>query len=91
VLGFLARPWHERFDGEVQTHGQTERTPGRSIQHTMKGTRLKRYDQFGLLLRVETVINQPGEFKVYRECRHRDGSASMGWFALCQGVGNFHH
>jgi hypothetical protein len=91
VLGFLGRKWHERFDGEVQTHCKTERDPGVCIKHTMKGNRLKMYDKFGLLLRVETIINQPGEFHVYRECAHRDGSSSMGWFDMCKGVGNLHH
>jgi hypothetical protein len=91
VLSFLGRKWHERFDGEVQTHCRTERTPGACIKHTMKGNRLKMYDKFGLLLRVETVINQPGEFKLYRECQHDDGSTSMGWFGMCKGVGNLHH
>jgi hypothetical protein len=57
----------------------------------MKRNWLKMYDKLGLLLRVETVINQPGEFKVLRECRHRDGTTSLGWFAMCKGVGNLHH
>jgi hypothetical protein len=91
VLGFLGRKWHQRFDGEVQTHCKTERVPGACIKHTMKGNRLKMYDKFGLLLRVETVINQPGEFQVFRECQHRDGSTSKGWFGMCKGVGNLHH
>jgi hypothetical protein len=91
VLGFLGRKWHERFDGEVQTHCQTERDPGVCIKHTMKGNRLKMYDKFALLLRVETVINQPGEFKVYRECQHSDGRTTLGWFGMCKGVGNLHH
>ena len=91
VLGFLGRKWHERFDGEVQTHCKTERDPGVCIKHTMKGNRLKMYDKFGLLLRVETIINQPGGFKVYRECQHSDGSTTLGWFGMCKGVGNLHH
>lgn len=91
VLGFLGRKWHGRFDGEVRTHCKTERDSGACIKHSMKGNRLKMYDKFGLLLRVETVINQPGEFKVYRECQHRDGSACKGWFGMCKGVGNWHH
>jgi hypothetical protein len=91
VLGFWGRKWHERFDGEVQTHCKTERDPGACIKHTMKGNRLKMYDKFGLLLRVETVINQPAACKVYREGQHRDGSASRGWFGMCKGVGNVHH
>jgi hypothetical protein len=57
----------------------------------MKRNWLKRYDKLGLLLRVETVSNQPGEFNVLRECQHRDGTTSLGWFALCKGVGNIHH
>src|SRR5688500_403389 len=57
----------------------------------MKGNWLKMYDKFGLLLRVETVINQPGEFKVYRECSHRDGTTSTGWYPMTKGVGNLHH
>ena len=38
-----------------------------------------------------TCINQPGAFKIYRECRHRDGSKSKGWFTMCKSVGNMHH
>jgi hypothetical protein len=83
----LGRKWHERFDGEVQTWYKTEREPGSCLKHYMKKNWLKMYDKLGLLLRVETVINQPGEFKVFRECQHRDGSTSKGWFAMCKGVG----
>ena len=91
IFQYLGRKWHERFDGEVQTWYKTEREPGACLKHYMKKNWLKMYDKLGLLLRVETVINQPGEFKVYRECQHRDGSTTMGWFGMCKGVGNLHH
>ncbi len=91
IYCYLGRKWHERFDGEVQTHYKSVREPGACIKHFMKRNWLKMYDKLGLLLRVETVINQPGEFKVLRECRHRDGTTSTGWFAMCKGVGNLHH
>jgi hypothetical protein len=91
IFSYLGRKWHERFDGEVQTHYKSVREPGACLKHFMKNNWLKMYDKLGLLLRVETVINQPGEFKVLRECRHRDGSVSQGWFAMCKGVGNLHH
>ena len=91
IFGYLGRRLHERFDGEVQTHYKSVREPGACLKHFMKGNWLKMYDKLGLLLRVETVINQPGEFKVFRECQHRDGTTSMGWFAMCKGVGNLHH
>jgi hypothetical protein len=91
IFCYLGRKWHERFDGEVQTHYKSVREPGACLKHFMKRNWLKMYDKLGLLLRVETVINQPGEFKVLRECQHRDGSTSVGWFAMCKGVGNLHH
>jgi hypothetical protein len=91
IFCYLGRKWHERFDGEVQTHYKSVREPGACIKHFMKRNWLKMYDKLGVLLRVETVINQPGEFRVLRECRHHDGTTTMGWFAMCKGVGNLHH
>jgi hypothetical protein len=91
IFCYLGRKWHEQFNGEVQTSYKSVREPGACIKHFMKRNWLKMYDKLGLLLRVETVINQPGEFKVLRECRHRDGRKSTGWFAMCKGVGNMHH
>ena len=91
IFCYLGRKWHERFDGEVQTHYKSVREPGACIKHFMKRNWLKMYDKLGLLVRVETVINQPGEFKVLRDCQHRDGTTSRGWFAMCKGVGNMHH
>jgi hypothetical protein len=91
IFCYLGRKWHEQFNGEVQTHYKSVREPGACLKHFMKHNWLKMYDKLGLLLRVETVINQPGEFKVLRECRHRDGTTTLGWFAMCKGVGNLHH
>lgn len=75
----------------MQTHYKSVREPGACIKHFMKRNWLKMYDKLSLLLRVETVINQPGEFKVLRDCPHRDGTTTLGWFAMCKGVGNLHH
>ena len=66
ILGFLGRKWDRRFDGEVHTHYEDDRWFGTRIKHRMKSNWLKMYDKFGLLLRVETVINRPQEFWVYR-------------------------
>jgi hypothetical protein len=91
VFSYLGRKWHERFDGEVQTRYRSVREPGTCIKHVMKRNWLKMYDKLGRLMRVETVINQPGEFKVLRECRHHDGTTSLGWYPMRKGVGNLHH
>jgi hypothetical protein len=91
IFSYLGRKWHERFDGEIQTHYKSVREPGACLKHFMKHNWLKMYDKLGRMLRVETVINQPGEFKVLRARQHRDGTTTTGWFAMCKGVGNLHH
>ena len=42
---------------------------GTRLKHRMKSNWLKMYDKFALILRVETVINSPKEFWVYRDGR----------------------
>ena len=66
VLKFLGRKLHPRFEGEVLTDLKKGRHPGARIKHRMKNNWLKMYDKFGQILRIETVINQPREFKVRR-------------------------
>ena len=73
ILGFLGRKWDRRFDGDVQTEVKTDRLLGTRIKHRMTRNWLKMYDKFGLILRVETVINRPQEFSVFRTRSHRDG------------------
>lgn len=91
ILGFLGRKWDRRFDGEVQTEVKTDRLLGTRIKHRMTKNWLKMYDKFGLILRVETVINRPKEFSVYRTRHHRDGSTSQGWFPMNKDVGSLVH
>ena len=91
VLGFFGRKPHGNFTGEVTTDVKTERDPGARVKHRMQRNWLKMYDKFGLILRVETVINQPGEFKVFRECTRTDGTRYWAWRPMPKGVGNLHH
>jgi hypothetical protein len=86
VLSFLGRKWDRRFDGEVHTHYENERWFGTRIKHRMKTNWLKMYDKFGVILRVETVINSPKEFWVYRTRRHRDGTSSAGYYPMTKSV-----
>jgi hypothetical protein len=91
VLKFLGRKYDGRLQGEVQTDYKTDRWPGARIKHRMRRNWLKMYDKFGLILRIETVINDPKEFKVYRACHHHDGTKSMGWYPMPKGVGYLPH
>lgn len=89
ILKFLGRKLVPQFDGEVLTLCRKQRCPGTRIKHRMKGNWLKMYDKFGRILRIETVINQPREFRVRRLCI-RAGVAKMAWCPMNKGVCNFY-
>jgi hypothetical protein len=76
VPSFLGRKWHGKFEGEVVTdqfdHGFNGRWPGRRIKHRMKRNWRKMDEKAGWVLRVETVINDPEEFRGRRRVRRRD-------------------
>jgi hypothetical protein len=91
ILGFLGRKWDRRFDGDVQTEVKTDRLLGTRIKHRMTRNWLKMYDKFGHILRVETVINRPKEFSVFRTRKHRDGTTSQGYFPMNKDVGSLVH
>ena len=71
VLRFLGRAigpdgrLPTNFQGEV-TSDLKERPEGVRIKHRAKANSVKLYDKFGSVLRVETTINNPRDFKVYR-------------------------
>jgi hypothetical protein len=89
ILSFLGRKLHPRFEGEVLTSCQKGRWPGARIKHRMKNNWLKMYDKFGWVLRIETVINDPREFRV-RRLRTRDGRREMVWCPMNKGVINLY-
>jgi hypothetical protein len=90
ILTFLGRRLHPRFDGEVLTDCKKDRWPGARIKHRVKNNWLKMYDKFGQVLRIETVINNPREFKVRRRVQ-RQGRSQMDWCPMNKGVANFYH
>jgi hypothetical protein len=89
ILTFLGRRLHPRFDGEVLTDCKKDRWPGARIKHRVKNNWLKMYDKFGQILRIETVINNPREFKVRRR-RPRHGRLCLVWCPMNKGVSNFY-
>jgi hypothetical protein len=90
ILMFLGRRLHPRFDGEVLTDCKKDRWPGARLKHRVKNNWLKMYDKFGQVLRIETVINNPREFKVRRRVQRR-GRSQMAWCPMNKGVANFYH
>jgi hypothetical protein len=90
ILTFLGRRLHSRFDGEVLTDCKKDRWPGARVKHRVKNNWLKMYDKFGQVLRIETVINNPREFKVRRRVQ-RKGRSQMAWCPMNKRVANFYH
>lgn len=58
------------------------RIEGTRIKHTMGPCSLKLCDKFGLILRIETTVNDQNFFKHYREVEHRDGNREPKWAAM---------
>lgn len=89
ILGFLGRRLHGMFQGEVVTDSKKHRHPGARIKHRVKNNWLKMYDKFSQIVRIETVINDPREFRVRRQ-RERNGARRMLWCPMNKGVANFY-
>jgi len=55
---------------------------GARIKHRLGPNSIKLYDKFGLILRIETTVNDLTFFKHYREVEHRDGSRETKWASM---------
>ena len=49
---------------------------------------IKMYDKFGLILRIETVVNDVSFFKHYREVVHRNGTTEKKYAHMRKGIYN---
>lgn len=79
LLRFLGRKLHGNFKGEVTTDLK-RRPEGRRVKHRVKRNSLKMYNSVNVL-RVETTINNPREFRVLRTVQSRDGRGTRHqWF-----------
>lgn len=65
VMTFMGRKMHSAFSGEVVSDIK-KRPYGVRIKHRMKQNSIKMYDKYSVL-RVETTINNPREFKVFKK------------------------
>ena len=77
IATFLGSKLYTSYEGEVGNNFNT-RIEGTRISHHMGANSIKMYDKFGLMLRIETTVNDVSQFKVYREIDHRDGSKEKG-------------
>ena len=86
ILGFLGRKLDGRFTGECRTDMKC-RHEGVRIKHWVNANAIKMYNKQPPLLRIETVINRPYEFKVRRPGL-RKGRLVVDWFIMSKHVRN---
>jgi hypothetical protein len=89
VMTFLGRKLNGNFKGEILNDLRKKRWPGARVKHRIRNNWIKMYDKHGCVLRVETVINRPYEFKVRRR-GVRNGEQVVGWFPMAKGVSNLY-
>ena len=88
ILGFLGKKLNGCFKGDVVT-GLNRRWPGARVKHRIKNNWIKMYDKGGLVLRIETVINDPREFRIRRR-GIRGGKEVTDWFRMAKGLANLY-
>src|SRR3954471_1556531 len=85
IATFLGRKLHTQYEGEIANRFNI-RIEGTRIKHTMGPVSIKLYDKFGLILRIETTVNDLTFFKHYREVEHRDGSRQTKWASMQKAI-----
>ncbi|HHB75728.1 MAG TPA: MarR family transcriptional regulator [Desulfobulbus sp.] len=85
IASFLGKKLHPNFQGEMGNNFNT-RIEGTRIKHTMGPVSIKMYDKLGLVLRIETTVNNVSFFKHYRKVEHRDGTESRKLAPMKKGI-----
>ena len=88
VFSFLGRKLDKKFLGEAVSDYR-KRPQGWRIKFKMKSNSIKMYDKFSCL-RIEMTINDPGEFKIYKDVNHRDGTSSKCWVPMGKSISNLY-
>jgi hypothetical protein len=68
-------------------HSRQRRPDGRRIKHRLRHNWIKMYDKWSVL-RIETVINNPADFKILRFETDRRGRRRGRWMRMGKGVKN---
>ena len=88
VFSFLGRKLDPKFLGEAVSDYR-KRPEGWRIKFKMKSNSIRMYDKFSCL-RIETTVNNPKEFKVYKDVNHRNGTTSKRWVPMGKSIANLY-
>ena len=87
VMRFLGKRVHGNFTGEVVSD-MCQRPEGIRVKHRVKANSVKMYDKGGgSVLRIETTINDPSDFKVFRPLEGNP-AGEKAWRPLVRGIAN---
>jgi len=93
VMRFLGRKLTVRYRGEIVSDDKKVptalrgRPEGRRVKHRVARNWIKFYDKWSVL-RVETVINNPREFRILRVTTTPRGRKKRRWMMMAKGVAN---
>lgn len=88
VMRFLGRSTKGPRPNEVRSELR-QRYEGLRVKHWVNNNSVKMYNKAGNVLRIETTINQPRQFKVYRH-PDDDTSRPASWQKMRKGVSDLH-
>ncbi|GAG42938.1 unnamed protein product, partial [marine sediment metagenome] len=82
ILRFMNK--RRSFQGEVDSNFR-KNPEGVRVKHYLGGNSVKAYDKAGSVLRIETTINQPKQFRVFR-AKQGDPQGEKAWRPLRKSV-----
>lgn len=85
VATFLGRKLNGNYQDDVGNDFHT-RIQGTRVKHHMGKAAIKMYDKHGIMLRIETTINDVSFFKHYREVEHRDGTSTCKFASMKKSI-----
>lgn len=88
VLRFLGQRVRTGFSGEVCS-SYLQRPEGVRIKHAVQDNSVKCYNKQGSVLRVETTINNPRQYKVYRP-KENSATGARAWYPMRKGIADMH-
>lgn len=92
TLRYLGRASGQASRGKLPDQVQSDcrtRHEGIRVKHTVNGDSVKMYNKASTVLRVETTINTPRNFKAFRS-PNDDETKKPSWQKMCKGVSDLH-
>ena len=86
VMRFLGRKLTGKFQGDIVSDHK-KRPEGRRVKHRSKSNWIKMYDKWSVL-RIETTINKPADFRTLRVVTTPRGRKMRQWTRMSKGVAN---